>query len=112
MSNVKDIMRIGVPIGVAIFFEVSLFVVIALLLTELGPTIVAGHQVALNVSSLTFMVPLSIGMAVTVRISHWRGRGDVELASKVSWLCIKMTTILALISASLIAFSSRIIARF
>lgn len=112
VSHVKDIMRIGVPIGVAIFFEVSLFVVIALFLTELGPTIVAGHQVALNVSSLTFMVPLSIGMALTVRISHWRGRDELELASKVSWLGIKMNLILAMFNASLIVIFSGIIARF
>lgn len=112
MSNVKDIMRIGVPIGVAIFFEVSLFVVIALFLTELGPTIVAGHQVALNVSSLTFMVPLSIGMALTVRVSHWRGRGDNDLARMVSWLGIKMNLVLAVFNASIMVLFSGMIARF
>lgn len=112
ISHVKDIMRIGVPIGVAIFFEVSLFVVIALFLTELGPTIVAGHQVALNVSSLTFMVPLSIGMALTVRISHWRGRGELDLASKVSWLGLKMNFVLAIFNASIMALFASIIAGF
>lgn len=112
VSHVKDIMRIGVPIGVAIFFEVSLFVVIALFLTELGPTIVAGHQVALNVSSLTFMVPLSIGMALTVRISHWRGRGDLSLARKVSWLGIKMNLVLAVFNASIMVIFSAMIAGF
>lgn len=109
-SHVKDILRIGVPIGVAIFFEVSLFVVIALFLTELGPTIVAGHQVALNVSSLTFMIPLSIGMALTVRVSHWRGRGELDLARKVSWLGIRMNLVLAIFNASLMALFSAIIA--
>lgn len=111
-SHVKDILRIGVPIGVAIFFEVSLFVVIALFLTELGPTVVAGHQVALNVSSLTFMVPLSIGLALTVRVSHWRGRGHYDLARTVSWLGIKLNLGLALFNASMIVLFSSMIARF
>lgn len=110
VSHVKDILKIGVPIGVAIFFEVSLFVVIALFLTELGPTIVAGHQVALNVSSLTFMIPLSIGMALTVRVSHWRGRGDLKLARKVSWLGVRLNLVLAIFNASLIVLFSAFIA--
>lgn len=111
-SHVKDILRIGVPIGVAIFFEVSLFVVIALFLTELGPTIVAGHQVALNVSSLTFMIPLSIGMALTVRVSHWRGRGNYDLAREVSWLGVRINFVLAIFNASIMALFAVVIAGF
>ena len=71
---------IGVPIGVAIFIEGSLFSVAALLIGSLGTEIVAGHQVAINFAALTFMVPLGISMAMTVRVGFAAGRGDVGAA--------------------------------
>ena len=52
---------VGVPIGIAVFAEASIFSVIALLIGALGATVVAGHQIALNFTSLIFMIPLSSG---------------------------------------------------
>lgn len=108
---VKDIFKIGVPIGAAIFFEVSLFVVIALFLSPLGPTVVAGHQVALNLSSLTFMLPLSIGMALTVRVSHWRGLNQPTQAKATAWLGVKANFIISIFNASLMILLANYIAR-
>lgn len=109
-STVHDIFRIGIPIGVAVFFEVSLFAVIALFLTELGPTIVAGHQVALSLSALAFMVPLSLSMALTVRVSYWRGLQRFELAKKTAWLGVKINLLLACVNASIMVLFARPIA--
>lgn len=100
-DEVRDLLRIGIPIGVAVFFEVTLFTVIALFLTELGPTVVAGHQVALNISSLTFMFPLSMGMALTVRVGHWLGSNEPELARRTAWLGIGMNLGIAVMNATL-----------
>lgn len=109
---IKDILRIGIPIGIAIFFEVSLFTVIALFLTSLGPVIVAGHQVALNLSSLTFMIPLSLGMAMTVRVSHHLGSGNALLAQRTAWLGVKLNLGVALFNATAMVLFAGIIARF
>ena len=70
-------------------FEVTLFAAVALLIAPLGAIQVAGHQVALNFSSLLFMVPLSIGTAATIRTGFALGRKSVEavrVASRSSWL--------------------------
>ncbi len=109
--QVKDILRIGVPIGIAIFFEVSLFTVIALFLTSLGPVVVAGHQVALNLSSLTFMIPLSLGMAMTVRVSHYLGSGEAVLAKRTAWLGVRLNLGVALFNATLMVVFAASIAR-
>ncbi|WP_323150008.1 MATE family efflux transporter, partial [Pseudomonas oryzihabitans] len=74
--TLRALLAIGVPIGIAVFAESSIFSVVALLIGELGPTVVAGHQVALNFSGLVFMVPLALGMAVTVRVGQALGRGE------------------------------------
>ena len=62
---VLRVLRIGLPGALALFFEVSLFALSAILLAPLGTVMVAGHQIALNFGSLVFMVPLSISMAPT-----------------------------------------------
>lgn len=97
-----DLIALGIPIGSAIFFEVSFFSVIALFLTPLGTEVVAGHQVAINLSSLTFMVPLSVGMAITVMVSQQLGREKPEQAANISWLGIRVNLALAIINASTI----------
>lgn len=72
-QEIKQLLRLGVPIGFTMFVEVSMFAVIALFLAPLGPKVVAGHQVVLNMISLLFMVPLSLGMALTLRVSFLLG---------------------------------------
>lgn len=79
-----DTLRVGLPIGLSIFFEVTLFAAIALLVAGLGTMTVAAHQIALNYASLMFMAPLGLGLALTVRVGHARGRGDVALARRRS----------------------------
>jgi MATE family multidrug resistance protein len=104
-----EILRVGLPIGAAIFFEVSLFTVIALFLTEFGPATVAGHQVALNVASITFMIPLSVGLALTVRVGHHTGTSRFEQARSSAWLGIKLNLLLAALNAAVIlAFAKSI----
>ena len=75
-SELKNLLSIGLPIGISVFAESSIFAVIALLIGSLGADVVAGHQIALNFSSLVFMIPYSLGMAVTVRVGQALGRSQ------------------------------------
>jgi len=72
---IRALLAIGLPIGIAIFAEASIFSVIALLIGGLGATVVAGHQIALNFSAMIFMIPYSLAMATTVRVGQALGRG-------------------------------------
>ncbi|MEC8523325.1 MAG: MATE family efflux transporter [Pseudomonadota bacterium] len=109
-SVLANLSRVGLPIGVAIFFEISLFTAIALFLTDLVPVVVAGHQVALNVSSVTFMLPLSLGMALTVRVGHHLGRSGFSAARRTAWLGVKLNLLLAMINATIILLGADLIA--
>jgi len=75
-DDVWYIVRIGFPIATSMFFEVSLFAAAALVIAPLGATVVASHQIALNISSLVYMVPLSLSMAVTLRVGFALGAGN------------------------------------
>lgn len=73
---VWDILKLGLPIGVSAFVEVSIFAAVALLIIPLGTNVISGHQIALNFSSLSFMLPYSISMGITVRVGQALGKGD------------------------------------
>jgi MATE family multidrug resistance protein len=75
-SQISRLLRLGSPIGVCFFLECSLFTAVSLLMGRLGTEVVAGHQVALNVASVTFMVPLGLSLAVTVRVGQAMGRAS------------------------------------
>ncbi len=106
-----SLVAIGIPIGAAIFFEVSFFSVIALFLTPLGTEVVAGHQVAINMTSLTFMIPLSVGMAITVMVGQQLGKDDAKVAAQVSWLGVRVNLGVALFNAAIILALSPYIAQ-
>ncbi len=75
-AAIGELLRVGVPMGVTVLMEAGLFVAVALAIGTLGTAAVAGHQIAINVASITFMVALGIAMATTVRVGHAAGRAD------------------------------------
>jgi len=81
-APIRDLLRLGLPMGVSVFMEGSLFVATALLIGGLGTVQIAAHQIAILIASLAFMVPLGVAMATTVRVGHAVGAGD---ASAVRW---------------------------
>jgi MATE family multidrug resistance protein len=98
---IKRLLGIGLPIGIAVFAESSIFAVIALLIGSLGATVVAGHQIALNFSSLVFMIPYSLGMAVTVRVGQALGREEPREARFAAGVGMGTALAYACLSASL-----------
>ncbi len=76
----KHLLIVGLPIGLTFFIEYSMFGVIALFLAKLGSTVVAAHQVVLNITAVVFMIPLSLGMALTIRVGFLLGSNDPQQA--------------------------------
>lgn len=99
----KRIVVLGTPIGLALFFEVTLFAVVALLVAPLGVVAVAGHQVALNFSSVMFMFPLSLGIAATIRVGYNLGKQSTEAAKVSSYAGLAVGLMVACMTAILTA---------
>jgi MATE family multidrug resistance protein len=95
----RSLFKLGVPIGVTYFAETSAFSLIALLLARFGSTQVAAHAIALNFTSLTFMVPLSLGLALLSRVGQSLGAGDPAAARFRSWVGVGLTLVFSLVSA-------------
>ena len=98
----KILMRLfwlGLPVALALFFEVTLFAVVALLVSPLGIVDVAGHQIALNFSSLMFVLPMSLGVAATIRVGYRLGQGETAQAKVAAWTAQGVGICLACITA-------------
>jgi len=98
-----EVLRLGGPIALIITAEAWLFLVGGLLMARFGTDAVAAHQIAINFASITFMVPMSIGMATTVRVGYAAGAGDGAAVRLRGLAGIGMGACFALVSASLMA---------
>ncbi|RRJ84467.1 MATE family efflux transporter [Aestuariirhabdus litorea] len=113
LALIAPLVRLGIPIGISIFVEASIFSVIALLIGRLPTELIAGHQIALNVSAITYMVPLSIGLAMTVRVGQAAGSGDFQQARRAALTGIGLNTLLSSLSAVLLMlFSLQIVSLY
>jgi MATE family multidrug resistance protein len=102
-AEIGSMLRLGLPIGVTYFAEVSAFGLISLLVARFGVVQVSAHQIALNFSSLTFMVPLSFGIALITRVGQALGEGDAVKARHVAWVGVAMSAGFGLLSAAFVA---------
>ncbi len=84
------LVRLGAPIGVTFGLEAGLFSAATLLVGWLGEVPLAAHQIALNAASFTFMVPLGIGMAATVRVGQLVGAGDEAGARRAGFVAVAL----------------------
>ncbi len=109
----SELLKLGLPIGITIFVEGSLFVAAALLIAKLGPVPSAAHLVSINFSALVFMVPLGLATAITVRVGNALGRGDPEGARYAGMIGLVIAVGFAAFSASFIfLFPELIIAMY
>ncbi|VBB09078.1 multi antimicrobial extrusion protein [Lucifera butyrica] len=105
----KEQLAIGLPIGVSIFCETSIFGVVALLMAKFGTVVIAAHQAAINFAGLVYMLPLSISMALTIAVGFEVGAGRVADARQYSYLGIGIAVSLALIcAAGLLLFNGQV----
>jgi MATE family multidrug resistance protein len=102
-EKMQSLLKLGLPIGVTYFAESSAFSLIALLVARFGSTQVAAHQIALNFSSLVFMLPLSLGIALLTRVGQALGAGDPQAARFRSNVGVATSVGLAAVSALLMA---------
>lgn len=100
-KEIYTILKLGVPIALSLLFEVSLFSVVAIIIAPLGSDIVASHQIAISFSGLVFMLPLSIAMAVTIKIGFSLGENNYAQAKDICTNSMFLGFLIALVTASI-----------
>lgn len=105
----KEILLIGLPIGLSIFAEISIFSAVTLFIANYSTETVSAHQIALNFTSLLYMIPLSISMGATILVGQEIGSGRNQDAKHYSYLSVIFAIIFSFISiAILLVFRQQI----
>ncbi|MES2316072.1 MAG: MATE family efflux transporter [Pseudomonadota bacterium] len=97
--EIGSMLRLGLPIGITYFAEVSAFGAVSLLVARFGVVQVSAHQIALNFASLVFMVPLSFGVGLITRVGQALGEGKPQRARFAAWVGVAMSLAFAAASA-------------
>jgi len=102
-QEIGSMLKLGLPIGITYFAEVSAFSAVCLLVARFGVVSMAANQIALNFVSLVFMVPLSVGIGLITRVGQALGEGDPVRARFVSWVGVATALGFGVLSATFIA---------
>ena len=81
----RRLLRIGLPMGGAALAEVTAFTSVAIFVGRFGAEQIAAHQIALNISSVLFMLPMGLAAALTIRVGQQLGAGDRRAARFIAW---------------------------
>jgi MATE family multidrug resistance protein len=110
-ARISRLLRIGLPIGMGIFVEGSLFIGAALFIARLGALPASAHLIAINFSALMFMVPLGLASAVTTRVGNALGREEPEAARYAGLIGLLIVLFTQTLSASAMFFVPEFIVR-
>jgi multidrug resistance protein, MATE family len=89
-TEIGNILRLGLPIGVSRGMEVGVFLAAGILMGLLGTAALGAHQLILNCASVSFMVPLGLGQAATVRVAYQLGAGRVFAARRAGFVALAL----------------------
>lgn len=109
-ANWKEFLGIGIPNGLGMFMEASLFGFIVIFMAKFGTEVLAAHQAAINFSGLVYMIPLSCSMALTILVGIEVGAGRYDRARDFRRTGIGLALTLALIAACITVFGRGLIA--
>jgi MATE family multidrug resistance protein len=111
VSRLRELALYGAPVGAQIFVEISIFGAVTYIIGIFGPLPLAGHEIALNVASITFMVPFAISAAASVRVGQAIGRKAPEEASAAGYTAIGLGAAFMLCASAALVLAPRFIAR-
>lgn len=108
-SVFRELLALGWPISLTLGFEAGLFSATALVMGYFGEGPLAGHQIAMQTASLSFMVPLGVGIATGVRTGQAAGRGDREGVRRAGWTGVTVAASFMCLTAALYILAPRLV---
>ena len=109
----KETFRLSIPLGLNVFLEVCAFCLVTVLIGVMGKVESAAHNIVLTVATITFMVPLGISNATSVKVAEAFGQGSIKNIKSYSWMAIFMATgIMGVSGLCLFFFSQEIFSIF
>ncbi len=110
LRRIRALIGLGFPAAAQMGFEIAVFSTVTVLIGRLSATALAGHQIALQTVSMTYMLPLGISSAAAVRVGQAIGRGDAAGAARSGWTALAMGAAVMSCCALTLLFAPRLIA--
>lgn len=111
-KSFRQILRIGIPSGLQYIFEVGAFSAAAIMVGWTGAVALAAHQIALNLSAITYMTATGIAAAATIRVGNQLGRKDIFTLRRAGMTCFMMAGIFMGVCAIIFTFGNKILPTF
>lgn len=109
----REVWRLGLPIAVTLALEITIFNAAVFLMGLIGAASLAAHAVALQIAAFTFMVPLGLSQAVTVRVGLAFGRRDSAGIARAGWTAFALGVgFMALMALVMLAIPNRLVGLF
>jgi len=100
-TGFKSIFALGFPVAITLGFEITMFAAVSLMIARYPVEVMGGHQIAMNIASLTFMIPLGLSQAITARVSYFKGKGDPQAVRIAGFTGIGTCVLIMSLSASM-----------
>src|SRR5258708_2188426 len=111
--RLREFWRLGLPMAATLTFETTMFNAAVFLMGLIGAASLAAHSIAIQLASLTFMVPLGIGHAASVRVGRALGRRDREAIRLAGWTALGLATVfMAIMSLTMVGAPRLLISSF
>lgn len=110
-AKFREMLQLGVPAGGSLLFESGAFAAAALMMGWLGATALAAHQIALSCAALTFMFPLGLAMAVSIRLSKALGGGRRDMVRAIGFGVLGLTGVIMVVFAVVFLTGGMLLAR-
>jgi MATE family multidrug resistance protein len=99
IKQLKEIFRVGLPMGIGVGMEIAMFAVIGLMIGRFTVEVVAAHQIAINIASMAYMIPLGLSIAISARVGFFAGCGQHQAFEHSAKIGILLAMTLASFSA-------------
>jgi MATE family multidrug resistance protein len=111
LKKIWALVRLGFPAAAQLTLVVGVFATATALIAKLDPVSLAGHQIALNAASFSYMMPLGVSSAAAVRVGQALGRRDVPAADRAGWTALVLGVGFMSVAALAFLLVPRLIAR-
>ena len=111
-AQLGKFLRLGVPAGLSILVEVTSFTLMALFIARQGTLASASHQILSNMAAVLYMVPLSLAIATSARVSYWRGASNEAAARTVAMKGFRIAATMGVVLSVALALTRHQVAAF
>jgi len=103
-DDIKEVLKLGLPMAVTLGFEITMFAAVSLMIAKYATEIIGAHQIAVNIASICFMIPLGVSQAITARVGYFAGKKDSAATRLAGFVGITSSVAFMTLTASIMMF--------